>query len=125
MVSSMPSDSLEDYGIFVKREGTASNLVGCPQQLKDLFTLILNVQFLEWDYFGGTPQGDRSIQTTPIMQYESELKLEAEELATNCLDYKRPDDIEEKWVEVMQPIVFYRFNREAEELYTRKRHHHW
>jgi hypothetical protein len=59
------------------------------------------------------------------MQYESELKLEAEKLAESCLGYKRPDDPEDSWVQILQSIVFYRFNTEAEEAYSRKRHHHW
>jgi hypothetical protein len=121
----MPCTSLEDYDIYVRREGTPSSLADCPLQLKDLFTLILSIESLCWNYFGGTVGGDLSVEATPIMQYESELKLEAEALSDACLDFKRSDDIEDAWVLVLQPIVFYRFNREAEEGYTRKRHHHW
>ncbi|CAO2653299.1 Nn.00g027100.m01.CDS01 [Neocucurbitaria sp. VM-36] len=116
--------SLEDYAIYLEREGTLSSLADCPPQLKDLFTLIISVQSLEWDFFGGTIGGDRSIQSTPVMQYETELKSEAEILAAGCLDFKREDDIETRWVEVQQPIVFYRFDREQEEVYRRDRHHH-
>lgn len=121
----MPADSLEDYGIKLRKEASLESIADCPSPLKELFTLILSVRSLKWEYFGGTPGEDRSFRATPVMQYESELKTEAEELAGSCLDYKRPDDYEEKWVEIQQPIVFYRFNREAEELYIRTRHHHW
>ena len=122
----MPSDSsLQDHGIRLKKGKTSASLADSPAQLKDLFTLISSVRSLESDCFGGRPERHHLVQSTPVMQYESELKLEAYELARNCNDYKRPDDNEEKWVEVQQPIVFYRFNREAEEFYTRKRHHHW
>lgn len=120
-----PGSSLQAHGIHLGRETNPARLADCPAQLKDLFTLILSVQSLHPDKFGGGPEGQHLVQSTPVMQYESELKLEANELARNCNDYKRPDDKEEKWVEVQQPIVFYRFNREAEEFYIRKRHHHW
>ena len=121
----MSSSSLEDHGIYLRREATLSSLLDCPRRLKELFALILSVESLQWEYFGGTFEGEHSIQATPVMQYESELKSEAETLAGRCVDYKRLDDIEEKWVQVQEPIVFYRFDREAEEVYTRNRHHHW
>jgi hypothetical protein len=121
----MACESLEDHGIYVRREGTRASLDDCPQKVKDLFTLILSLQSVEWDFFGGMRGENCSIQATPRMQYESELRLEAEKLAKICLDRERPDDIEERLVQVLQPIVFYRFDREAEEAYDRTRHHHW
>jgi hypothetical protein len=121
----MPPISLEDYRIFLRREGTSDSISDCPSQLKDLFALILSIQSLDWDRFGGILARNVSLQVTPVMQYESELKLEAEQLSATCLDYRRLDDPETDWVRVQQPIVFYRFNREAEEMYSRRRHHHW
>jgi hypothetical protein len=121
----MSCDSLENHAIYVRRERTVASLADCPQKLKDFLTLMISIESVEWDYFGGTLGGTCSIQATPRMQYESELKLEAEKLAKSCLDPERPDDNEERLVQVQQPIVFYRFDREAEEAYDRKRHHHW
>jgi hypothetical protein len=122
----MPSDSsLQAHGIRLKNGKTRASLADCPAQLKDLFTLILSVQLLNWDSFGSRPEGHHLVRSTPAMQYESELKSEADRLAWKCNDYKRPDDLEEIWVQVQQPIVFYRFNREEEEIYARNRHHHW
>jgi hypothetical protein len=115
-----PVISLQDYDIYIRKEGTLESLSGCPQQLKSFFALIFSVESLDWDYFGGTLTGNRPIQATHIMQYESELKLEAERLAEACLGYKRPDDLEESWVQILQSIVFYRFNTEAEEAYGRE-----
>jgi hypothetical protein len=122
----MPSISLEDYGIYLNTESNLDSIARCPQELKELFTLILSVQSLEWNLFGGTAlESNGSVQATPVMQYESELKVEAEHLAVACCDPKRGDDVEDQWVIVLQPIVFYRFNREAEEVYKRRRYHHW
>lgn len=120
-----PARALQDYDIYIRRDGTLDSLFDCPKKLKSLFALILSVQSLDWAYFGGTFIANRFVQATPVMQYESELKLEAEKLAEACLGYKRPDDLEESWVQILQSIVFYRFNTEAEEAYSRKRHHHW
>lgn len=120
-----PPISLQDHDIYIRKEGTLNSLSNCPQQLKSFLALMFSVQSLDWDFFGGTMTGNRSVQATPVMQYESELKLEAEKLADACLGYKRPDDFEDSWVPILQSIVFYRFNTEAEEAYSRKRHHHW
>jgi hypothetical protein len=125
IVFQMWTPSLNDYDIYIKREGTGSSIADCPSQLRDLFVLILSVRSLEWDYFGGTTAQERSLQPTPVMQYQSELKLEAEELAGVCGGPRRLDDSEERWVQVMQPIVMYRFDAEFEEVYARRRHHHW
>jgi hypothetical protein len=122
----MPSNSLEKHGIFLKLESNLKSIADCSKELKELFTLILSVQSLEWDLFGGTTlESNGPVQVTPVMQHESELKLEAEHLTVACRDPKRRDDTEDQWVVVLQPIVFYRFNREAEEVYKRRRHHHW
>jgi hypothetical protein len=121
----MRPPSLQDYDIHIKGDGTRNSIADCPSELKDLFVLILSVRSLEWDYFGGTTAHGRSLQPTPVMQYQSELKLEAEELAGVCANRRRPDDPEERWVQVMQPIVLYRFDAEFEEVYARRRHHHW
>jgi hypothetical protein len=115
--------TLEDYDVYIRRQKTLSS--DCPNPLQELFALILSVDSLEWDYFGGTSAQSRSLQPTPLMQYQSELKLEAKKLANACNNYKRPDDPESRWMEVLKPIVFYRFDIEAEEMYDRKRHHHW
>jgi hypothetical protein len=121
----MSHEALEDHGIFVRSEDTLASLFDCPQKLKSLCTLILSVQLVEWNLFGGELRDSCSVQATPVMQYESELKLEAELLAKTCLDRDRPDDLEERFIQSLQPVVFYRFDREAEEAYSRSRHHHW
>jgi hypothetical protein len=77
------------------------------------------------DFFVGTMANTYCIQPTPIMQYESELKLEAQRLAEDCNNDKLLDGLEEEWVHVLLPIVFYRFFPEREEKYARSRHHHW
>ncbi|KAH7078101.1 hypothetical protein BKA63DRAFT_552231 [Paraphoma chrysanthemicola] len=118
-----PPITLQDYDIHIEKAGTLDSISDSPELL-NLFTLILSVESLEWDLFGGTMTGEHSIHATPVMQYESELKLEAEELAEDCRGSKRPDASEESWVQILQPIVFYRFNTEAEEAYKRRRHHH-
>lgn len=120
-----PKRSLQDYGISLRKGQNVASIADCPEQLKSLFEIILFVRSLEFDSFGSRPAGDHSIQSTPVMQYELELKLEASCLARNCNDYKSPDGIEERWVQIQQPIVFYRFDRANEEIYARKRHHHW
>jgi hypothetical protein len=53
------------------------------------------------------------------------MKVEAEELSIICNDSRRADDNDYKWVQELEPIVFYRFDREREEKYERGRHHHW
>jgi hypothetical protein len=121
----MSHEALEDHDIFVRNEDTLASLFDCPQKLKGLCTLILSVQSVECNFFGGELSNSCSVQTTPVMQYESELKLEAEYLTKICLDHDRPDDPEERLVQLLQPVVFYRFDREAEEAYNRSRHHHW
>jgi hypothetical protein len=118
-----PPKTLEDYDVYIQREKSLSP--DCPELLQELFTLILSVPSLKWEYFGGTSAQDQSLQPTPLMQYQSELKLEAEQLADTCDHYKRADDPEPAWMEVLKPIVFYRFNVEAEGWYSRRRHHHW
>jgi hypothetical protein len=121
----MPPRSLEDHDIYVRREGTLESISDCASQLTDLFTLVLSIQSLDWDSFGDTMMSSHPIRLTSIIQYEQELKTEAERLAEICHCYKRPDDIEDTWVGLLQPIVFYRFDTEQEEGYARKRHHHW
>ncbi|KAH7385426.1 hypothetical protein DE146DRAFT_739530 [Phaeosphaeria sp. MPI-PUGE-AT-0046c] len=120
----MDPDSLEDHGIYLKRDDKPESLSDCPSQLTELFILFLSVRKIESDYFGGTLADDPSVQATHVMQYESELKLEANRVMMHCLGYKRHDEKEEAWVQALQSIVFYRFDSEAEERYRRKRRHH-
>lgn len=117
--------TLEREGIHLKRVDKPEHLTNCPSQLKDLFTLILSIRDIRSNYFGGTLSADHSVQSTPVMQYEQELGREATELSEYCAGYKRHDELEEAWVHVLQSIIFYRFNNEAEEKYARIRHHHW
>lgn len=123
--SIMPVKSFQNHDIHFRREGAAENLTDCPLSLEKFFCLIFSVQTLAWKDFGGTSGGDPSLHTTPVMQYQSELQVEAGLLARACHDPNRPRDLEEKWVSVQQSIVFYRFDREREEDFRRNRHHHW
>lgn len=89
--------------------------------------MIVNVRDLRSDHFGGyeTASSDHlPVRFDPRQQYEKELKHEAIKLAGNCNDKRRPDDTKNKWVETLGSVVFYRFDREQEEKYTRERHQH-
>jgi len=128
----MPSPkkgSLQEHNIYFQRH---DNLVKCPAKLQDLFRLIIGVQYLKSDHFGGyvndsnheLPELELELSCAS-QTYEKELKNESIKLSGACSDNQRPDDIEDKWVKILEPIVFYRFNREQEERYERERHQHW
>ncbi len=119
------NDSLQAHDIYLKR---CKDLGACPAELRDIFKLVIGIQDLKSDRFGGyeATKSDQSLSPfTPKQQYERELKFEADELSIACSDSRRADDNEEKWVQTLGPIVFYRFDRELEEKYARDRHHHW
>ncbi|ORY17570.1 hypothetical protein BCR34DRAFT_555125 [Clohesyomyces aquaticus] len=118
-----PKGTLQSYGIEI-RKGQECNIVADCPKLAGLFQLILNIKQLNIDRFGGSVGEDHSIHPTPSIQREAELKLEAIELARACSDPKSHTDTEDEWVAAMKPIVFYRFDRKAEEIYTRNRHHY-
>jgi hypothetical protein len=123
--------SLQAHDIYFQKRQAVGK---CPIVLQDLFKLVIGIKDLKADHFGGyqTADSNRSIFActaftafSPRQQYERELKSEADELSITCSDNRRPDDNEEKWVQELGPIVFYRFDREREEKHERNRHHHW
>jgi hypothetical protein len=121
-------ESLDAHDIYFRKEETLESLETCPAELQALFKLIVRVRDLKFDYFGGYEaiNSDPSlVGFNPRQQYEKELKNEAIQLSVDCNDRRRPDDIENKWVQTLEPVVFYRFDREQEEKYKRDRHHHW
>jgi hypothetical protein len=123
-----PSDSLDAHDIYFTNEETPESSDTCPAELRDLFKLVVNVRDLKFDHFGGFEKptsGASLIASNPRQQYEKELKNEAIQLAADCNDKRRPDDIESKWVQTLAPVVFYRFDREQEERFKRDRHQHW
>ncbi|KAF2180881.1 hypothetical protein K469DRAFT_793295 [Zopfia rhizophila CBS 207.26] len=125
--STMPSnDSLEAHGIYFRVEKTLESVNDCPEELRDLFEVILCVhKRIEFQKFGGQEANDLDpplIEFTARQQYEKELKKEASDLQVFCSDPKRSDDVEATWVETLGPIVFYRFNRELEETFICRKH---
>lgn len=123
--------SLQAHDIYFKKRQAVGN---CPAELQDLFKLVIGIKDLKSDHFGGfeTVASDHLLASSsafaafsPRQQYEREMKYEADELSITCNDNRRADDNEEKWVQELGPIVFYRFNREREEKHERDRHHHW
>lgn len=130
MAPSAKSDknSLQAHDIYFKKRQAVGN---CPAELQDLFKQVIGIKDLKIDHFGGyeTAGSNHSIALStafsPKQQYERELKFEADELSITCSDNRRADDNEEKWVQTLGPIVFYRFDREREEKHDRDRHHHW
>ena len=123
------NNSLQAHDIYIKN---GNDLANCPKELHDLFKLVKGIRDLKSDHFGGydTTDSDHLLSSfppefTPRQQYERQLKVEADELSITCSDNSRADDNEVKWVQTLEPIVFYRFNRELEEKYGRDRHHHW
>lgn len=123
-----PRESLDAHDIYLEKEETIESLAACPEELQELFKLILNVRDLKSEYFGGYETTDLDpslVKFNPRQQYEKELKNEATLLSADCSDRRRSDDIENKWVQILEPVVFYRFDREQEERYKRDRHQHW
>jgi hypothetical protein len=122
------NDSLQAHDIYFKKREALST---CPAELQDLFNLVVGIKDLKYDHFGGYETVDSHhsfvLETafSSRQQYERELKYEADELSIACNDNRRADDNEEKWVQMLGPIVFYRFDREREEKHERDRHHHW
>jgi hypothetical protein len=123
--------SLQAHDIYFKKRQALGN---CPAELQDLFKLVIDIKDLKADRFGGYETASSNhllVPSTafaafsPRQQYERELKFEADELSITCSDNRRADDNEEKWVQELGPIVFYRFDREREEKHERDRHHHW
>lgn len=123
--------SLQAHDIYFQKRQAVGK---CPTVLQDLFKLVIGIKDLKADHFGGyaTADSNHSLNPwtaftafSPRQQYERELKSEADELSITCSDNRRPDDNEEKWVQELGPIVFYRFDREREEKHERDRHHHW
>jgi hypothetical protein len=126
--------SLQAHDIYFQKRQAVGK---CPTVLQDLFKLVIGIKDLKADHFGGydTANSNHSLVSctafaaftafSPRQQYERELKFEADELSIICSDNRRPDDNEEKWVQELGPIVFYRFDREREEKHERDRHHHW
>jgi hypothetical protein len=118
-------DSLQAHDIYFRSyEDTGTY----PTELQVLFKLIANVKELKSDHFGGyegTDSDHPQLKFSPKQQYEKELKNEATQLEVACSDKSRQDDIESKWVQILDPIVFYRFDREQEETFRQDRHHHW
>jgi hypothetical protein len=123
--------SLQAHDIYFKKRQAVGS---CPAELQDLFKLVIGIKDLRADHFGGYETADSNhllvpskafAAYSPRQQYERELKFEADELFITCSDKRRADDNEEKWVQELGPIVFYRFDREREEKHERDRHHHW
>jgi hypothetical protein len=122
--------SLQAHDIYFKKRQAVGN---CPAELQDLFKLVIGIKDLKADHFGGYETAGSNHSLAPFteaafssrQQYERELKYEADELSITSDDKRRADDNEEKWVQELGPIVFYRFDREREEKHERDRHHHW
>jgi hypothetical protein len=117
-------DSLQAHDIYLRNY---EDLGACAAELKDLFKLIVSIKNLKSDQFGGYEATNSDLVATfsPRQQYEKELKSEAIRLEVVCSDKRRQDDNESKWVQALDPIVFYRFDREQEETLCRDRHQHW
>jgi len=125
------SYSLQAHDIYFQKRQAVGN---CPAEIQNLFKLVIGIKDLNADHFGGYETADPKHavfpstilpEFSPRQEYERELKVEADELSITYSDSRRADDNEEKWVQELEPVVFYRFNREREEKYERDRHHHW
>lgn len=114
--------TLEDLGIYFAEPFTAAE---CPKELRDLFQLVHGVQYLRITEFGGynaINENRVEFETNAAHEYDKWLKRQASALAATCGDPDRADDTETKWVSVLEPIVFFRFDREKEE---KTPYHHW
>jgi hypothetical protein len=125
------SYSLQAHDISFQKRQAVGN---CPGEIQNLFKLVIGIKNLNADHFWGYETADPNHavfpstilpEFSPRQEYERELKVEADELSITCSDSRRADDNEDKWVQELEPVVFYRFNREREEKYERDRQYHW
>ena len=113
--------SLEELGIRIENGFAADEF---PRDLRDVFQLVHDTKSLRVGHFAGystSGQQNSKFMTRAAHQYDKLLKEQAKELAGICADPTREDSNENKWVSVMEPIVFYRFDHEKEEIGR----HHW
>ena len=109
------SRSLENYNIRLLQTVDVDT---CPEGLREIFQLIHNTRKLEIEHLGR--KSPSQVSTDPdvrsMLDYEKKLIRDAFRLARRCSDPQRPDDHESKWVSILEPLVFSRFNRESQEL---------
>ena len=114
--------SLEELGIRIENGFTVAEF---PEDLRDVFQLVHDTKGLQTDHFAGcytSGQQKSEFMTKAAHKYDKWLKRQAGKLAATCCDQNRADDNENKWVSVLEPTVFYPFDREKEEV---GRYQHW
>ncbi|KAN0112639.1 hypothetical protein V8E51_005590 [Hyaloscypha variabilis] len=123
------SYSLQAHDIYFQKRQAVGN---CAAEIQNLFKLVIGIKDLNADHFGGYETADPKHavfpstilpEFSPRQEYERELKVEADELSITYSDSRRADDNEEKWVQELEPVVFYRFNREREENFICRKHY--
>ena len=95
-----------------------------PKELRGLFLLVRDVEHIRSKGFAGYRDGEESStkrRSNTARAYDRKLSRKAEILSGACTDRKMATSGEEHWIWVLMR-VFYRFNREEEEM---ARTHHW
>lgn len=123
--SELKPSSLEGDGIVIDSYQEDKEY---PEGLKGLFKMVHKVGRLRIINFGGKIKSNKSeghARTDAMARYEKELALQALIVAGISADVKRRTDRESSWVSKLEPAVFLRFDREEEERYEKRIHHHW
>lgn len=114
--------TLEEGGIMMEPFAKNKDI---PSGLRDLFQLVHDAKHIRWKGFSGYRRsGESSVEqiNTAAHDYDKQLSRRAQDLFYDCNEPKRENDDESKWIDVLEKIVFQRFNREEEE---KARYHHW
>lgn len=103
------------------------NLNSCPPKLKKLFKIVAEVNLLKPDMFVGYKKSpdDPPVKLDAMLQYNNELKSDSLDLKDFCTSTERTNTVEKGWISGQKPLVFHRFDAEAEERLVRSRHQHW
>jgi hypothetical protein len=124
MPKDKPNKTLEEEGIDIKDGPFVAT--DCPDDVRDLFQLVHDVKSLQFDDFARYTNGGSSSNPKPRIQaahvYDKWLKDQAANLSARCSDPDLNDRHEVEWIEALNPMVFFRFDRDREE---RANFHHW
>jgi hypothetical protein len=124
MPKDKPKKTLEEEGIDIK--DTKFLATDCPDDVRDLFQLVHDVKGLRFESFaryandGSNPTPRPRIQAAHV--YDKCLKDQAELLSARCSNPNLVDRHEVEWIEVLSPVVCFRFDRDLEDMAN---FHHW
>ena len=97
----------------------------CPAEVRDLFQCVYDTQWLRHEEFARVPSAsDKSesvLTNHAAHDYDVGLSNRAREFNHQCTEQEMADSPEMKWMNVMEPFVFFEFDRTREE--TRPWHH--